>query len=307
VSLAGYLAAEGFEPELEEELGGAVVERHGRLLLAEGPPRAAAWAQNVWLDPRELPIASIADAARKLRAIQRNWALLSVTHHRRGALVEAALPRVSFRPIPFPSPLPAAPLGSFALLAPDRLLASPRCSSPFRHGEVEFVEDRAGPPNRAYLKLWEIFTLLQRMPGPGDACVDLGSSPGGWTFVLARLGASVLSVDRAPLAADVGGLGGVEFRRMSAFALEPRPVRWLFSDVICYPRRLLALVRSWLGAATNLVCTIKFQGATDHAAVRDFAAIPNARLLHLSHNKHELTFVRIGDEEGAGRPGDAET
>src|SRR5690349_3850024 len=53
----GYLAAEGFEAELREELG-TVAAAHGRLLLAEGPPRPAAWAQNVWYDPVEIPIIS---------------------------------------------------------------------------------------------------------------------------------------------------------------------------------------------------------------------------------------------------------
>ena len=39
--------------------------------------------------------------------------------------------------------------------------------TPFANGEVAFVEDRAGPPNRAYLKLWEALVRLGRWPGPG--------------------------------------------------------------------------------------------------------------------------------------------
>jgi len=45
-----YLAAKGYVDELAHELG-AVERRHGRLLIASGPPRTAAWAANVWLDP----------------------------------------------------------------------------------------------------------------------------------------------------------------------------------------------------------------------------------------------------------------
>src|SRR5215831_3387306 len=67
-----YLAADGYVDELSEELG-SVERRHGRLLIAAGPPRQAAWAANVWLDPQEIKIASISDAATRLRAIQRNW------------------------------------------------------------------------------------------------------------------------------------------------------------------------------------------------------------------------------------------
>ncbi len=82
-------------------------------------------------------------------------------------------------------------------------------------------------------------------------------------------------------------------RLASAFGLTPWPVDWLVSDVIAYPDRLLALVQSWIAAeaAGRIVCTLKFQGATDHGAAADFAAIPGGKVRHLFHNKHELTFV----------------
>jgi 23S rRNA (cytidine2498-2'-O)-methyltransferase len=57
--LTGYLAPEGFVAGLQQELGAAVRAVHDRLVLAEGPARAAAWAANVWLDPIYLPISSI--------------------------------------------------------------------------------------------------------------------------------------------------------------------------------------------------------------------------------------------------------
>ena len=41
----------------------------------------------------------------------------------------------------------------------------------------------------------------------------------------------------------------------------------------------------------NFVCTIKFQGETDHETARAFAAIPGASVLHLHQNKHELTLL----------------
>ncbi len=295
--ITAYLAAEGFERELEEELGD-VSERYGRLMIAPGPPRAAAWAQNVWLDPVRAPIASIKEAARILRSVQRIWALYAHDHHRRAALVEAELPPIKKKAIEPFSALPAAPLGSWTLLDRDTLLYAARCSSPFPHGEVRFVEDREGPPSRAYLKLWEAFTLARAWPRAGERCVDLGSAPGGWTWVLAKLGAHVLSVDKAPLDPRVASLPNVEHRQESAFGLDPRaiePVDWLFSDVICYPPRLLALVERWIeaGAAERFVCTIKFQHETDHETARRFAAIEGSRLVHLSANRHELTWIRL--------------
>jgi 23S rRNA (cytidine2498-2'-O)-methyltransferase len=297
INVIGYLAAEGFVDELVTELG-RVDQVLGRLVLAAGPARPVAWAANVWLDPRRIAIESIGAGARALRNLQRNWALYAIAHHRRAALIEAQLPPLRPKPIAFPSPLPRAPLGSWTLLDPNTILASPRCTNPFRHGEIAFIEDKAGPPNRAYLKLWELFTRLQTWPQPGARCVDLGASPGGWTWALSELGAQVIAVDKAPLAPAVVRRANVTYRPASAFALDPQdigPVDWLFSDVICYPKRLLALVRRWLEAGTcsRLVCTIKFQGETDHATAREFAAIPGAQLMHLHHNKHELTWIRL--------------
>ena len=296
--LTAYLAAEGYIDELAHELG-VVERRRGRLLIAPDPPLPAAWAANVWLDLLEMPVASISDAAAKLRAIQRNWALYSTKLHRRAALIQERLPKVSAKPVVFGTSPPSAPLGSWTLLNATTMLVAPRCTSPFPNGEVGFVEDRSGPPSRAYLKLWEALTLIGRHPVQGETCIDLGASPGGWSWALSQMGAHVISVDKAALAQEVACLPGIEYRRESAFALDPRtigPIDWLFCDVVCYPPRLLALVERWLagGACRNFVCTVKFQGETDHDTSRRFAAIPSSLLRHLFHNKHELTWIKIG-------------
>ena len=296
-----YLAADGFEAQLREELarrGVAIAAEHGRLLVAEGAAVHAAWAANVWHECIELPVASIGTAAKSLRDIQRNWAMYAPLHHRRAALIQERLPHVSAKPVIFPAAAPTAPLGSWTLLAPDRMLAAPRCSSSFANGEVDLVEDKVGPPSRAYLKLWEALVRLRRWPQPGERCLDLGASPGGWTWVLAKLGAGVVAIDKAPLDPRVAAMSGVEWRGESAFALEPAsigPVDWLFSDVICYPARLLRLVERWraTGQVKNFVCTIKFQGETDHETAEAFAALPDAEVLHLHNNKHELTFLLV--------------
>jgi 23S rRNA (cytidine2498-2'-O)-methyltransferase len=292
-----YLAADGFTDDLVEELGD-VEGVHGRLVIAAGPPRPAAWAANIWFDPLLIDAPSIGEGAHALRDLQRNWALYSFAHHRRAALIEAKLPPVRFKPLPYPSEPPKAPLGSWTLLEPNRILAAAHCSSPFRHGEVEFVEDKETPPNRAYLKLWEVFTRLGTRPQPGQTCLDLGASPGGWTWVLHETGARVIAVDKAPLDPRVTALPRVITRKESAFGLEPGAIGaidWLFSDVICYPSRLFRLVERWIAAGTcrHMVCTIKFQGKTDHETARAFAAIPGSHLMHLHHNKHELTWVKL--------------
>jgi 23S rRNA (cytidine2498-2'-O)-methyltransferase len=293
---SAYLAADGYEVPLAEELeraGVTVTAWHGRLALSPDAPRPSAWALDIWTAPVELEIASVKAAADALRAVQRNWALYAAGYHRRSALIADRLPPVSAKPLVFPQPAPASHLGAWTLLAPDRLLASATKTSPFPNGVVTFVEDHIGPPSRAYLKLWEACTRIGVWPLPGESCLDLGASPGGWTWAVAALGASVVAVDRAPLDPAVAEMPGVSWQEGSAFSLDTQPVDWLLSDVIAYPAPLLALVTRWIaaGAASRIICTVKLQGATDHDATDAFAAIPGGRLMHLFHNKHELTFV----------------
>jgi len=304
---AAYLAPEGLEAVLAEELarhGAGIASWHGRLALSSDPPAPSAWALDVWTAPQEIAAWSVKQAADALRAIQRNWAAYPALYNRRMALIGDRLPPVSAKPLIFPSPPPGSHLGAWTLLAPDRMLVSATKTSPFVNGEMQFEEDRSGPPSRAYLKLWEACTRLGSWPTPGQVCLDLGAAPGGWTWALARLGATVTAVDKSNIDPMVAALPGVSVLRESAFALPPQPVDWLFSDVVAYPDRLLALVQRWIasGQVRRIVCTVKFQGETDHGAAAGFAAIPGGQLMHLFHNKHELTFAWGMQRRAPGKP-----
>ena len=301
-----YLAAPGFVDPIVAALGSRVVAVRERLVLAsESCDEAEWWAANTWFDLQQRQIQSIGDGAKWLRSMQRNWGLYAIESFRRASLLEGKLPPLRQQVRPFPMAVPTSPMGGWTLWEPNLMLASPRCSSPFANGEIEFVEHKVGPPSRAYRKLWEALVLAGRHPVAGDRCIDLGASPGGWTWVLQALGASVLAIDKATLDEAVMKLPNVEVRRESAFGLDPRdagPVDWLFSDVICYPKRLYDLVTRWrdAGMAKNFVCTIKFQGTDEHAAARMFADIPGSRIVHLHHNKHELTWMNLADSPTVG-------
>lgn len=294
----GYLAAEGFEQQLIDELallGVAIADSTGALFLSDSPRVNAAWAINTWIDAEIVAISSIGDAAKQLRARQRNWASYDVEHRGRAKLITEKLPYLSFRPLELGEPAPIAPLGSFTLLTPTEMLAAGTCSSPFPNGQAAFVEDRVGPPNRAYLKLWEAISLLRRTPLPGQRCLDLGASPGGWTWTLAQFGANVHAIDRSPLDSIVDRMPNVTFTAESAFGLDPRAyghVDWLCSDIIGYPDKILRMLERWYDYADTIVCTIKLQGDTDHEAVQKFSNLPGGRVLHLHHNKHELTYLK---------------
>jgi 23S rRNA (cytidine2498-2'-O)-methyltransferase len=182
------------------------------------------------------------------------------------------------------------------LLGENTILASPDCSSLFPNGEVTFIEDRQGPPSRAYLKLYEALTLMQKHPQPGEFCVDAGGSPGGWAWVVQQLGAQVLTVDRATPEPKILSLPNVKFRKGDVFALSPADfdqVDWLLSDVVCFPNKLLEWASMWVesGKCENLVCTIKFKGKTDYGIVKKILEIGGSRVAHLHHNRHELTWM----------------
>ena len=303
-----YIAPRGFEGDLRRELGLlgiTILEERERLFLCSVPAggifSSPVWAQNTWLDPSFLPVSSISQAARALKSLQRNWVLHPTSFFRRAKLIQEQLPKVSAKALHFGDALPQAPLGAWTLWDEKLMLASPCTTSPFADGELSFVENKSDPPGRAYLKLWEALTLIEQKPKPGELCLDLGSSPGSWTWVLAGCGAKVISVDKSALASNVGAMPGVEFVKGSAFALDPHEfgtVDWLFCDVICYPQRLFTMLKNWIAAGTcrNFICTIKFQGDTDFEAIELFKSVDGSRIIHLFHNKHELTWVLLNNE-----------
>ena len=220
-------------------------------------------------------------------------------HHRRAALIQERLPHVSAKPIVFPAKAPTAPLGSWTLLAPDRAAGGGACSSPFRQrrGGLRRGQGRPAQPRlsealggagaaRPLAQAGRALPRSRRLAGR----LDLGAGQARRRGDRRRQGAA---------RSQGGGDARRDWRGESAFALEPASVGavdWLFSDIACYPARLLRLVETWRssGLVRNFVCTIKFQGETDHDAAAAFAAIPGAQVLHLHHNKHELTFSAIG-------------
>jgi len=294
--MTGYLAPVGLEEELKEELQGSV-EQYGRLFITKSSFQKVYWAQNIWYDPIRIPFSSISDAAKQLRSIHPLWSFYPYQSIRRALLISEQLPYFSPKRWAFPSHLPLSPLGSWTLLDSNTLLASSRCSSPFANGEIHFQESEI-PPGRAYLKLWEILTRIGQWPKAGEKCLDLGASPGSWIWVLQRLGAQVVAVDRAPLDPKIARLPGVSFLKKDAFSTMPddlHSVDWVFSDVICFPEKLLNWIQkcSAFHAKINFVCTIKFQGKSDLSIIKEFEKIEGSSCLHLFHNKHELTWFKI--------------
>jgi 23S rRNA (cytidine2498-2'-O)-methyltransferase len=138
--------------------------------------------------------------------------------------------------------------------------------SPFPRGEVPMAVDKAAP-SRAFAKLVEAEQRLGRRIAPGETCVDLGASPGSWTYVALQRGARVMAVDRAPLDDDLMRNPALEFHRGDAFKFTPgTPVDWLLCDVIAAPEKSMDLLCDWVEhrRARHFVVTIKFKGHDDY-------------------------------------------
>lgn len=299
----GYLAIRKFEAELEKELelkGVKIAQKLDRLYLVEGDHPPMIWAQMTAYELEAISIASIGDGVKKLKALGRNWGLFTVAHHRRAQLIQEELPKFNQKPIPFRHPLPEKPMGFWTLLTPETILASTKTSSPFALGEMTFMEDKVMPPSRAYLKLWEFFTVYAPEVIDSQLAIDVGSCPGGWTWVLREMNfAHTISVDKAPIEKRIMDLGNISFKQESAFGLDPKDfetIDWFCSDIICYPDRLLNLIKRFrdAGKVKNFVCTIKYQKETDWENTSKFLEIPGSKIVHLHHNKHEVTWFLKG-------------
>jgi 23S rRNA (cytidine2498-2'-O)-methyltransferase len=309
-----YQAAPGREADLAAELDEAASGGEtgadwvlGSLVYRANPPaRPLYWWRNIWKAPFVFSFSSINKAAAVLRSVQRNWACVPQGHYGRARLIQDALPYVTQKRRPLDYKVPFAPVGSWTLTGERTILASADCASPFPGGIIEFEEDKEGPPSRAYLKLAEALIRLGFRPRAGETCLDAGASPGGWTWMVMRgfetvcsdpqTAPRVIAVDRAPLAPPVAAIPNVTFLRHDAFTLRPEDIGmidWLFCDAACYPARLYRWIEKWLasGLCKNYICTIKMQGTGGMETARLFAAIPGGAVVHLYHNKHELTWM----------------
>ena len=300
---AVYVAKHHYLAELCEELEQVNVVMDD-LVFSPILKRDVCFAQDIWLNPVVISFQSISEAIKILKQAGKYWYLHPIDCIRRSRLIEQQLRKLPSLTRSFPIADTIPPIGVFSLLDHNTLLYSSNRLKKWPQGHCFFIEDKINPPNRAYLKLWEALSLLKTYPKPGETVLDLGASPGGWTYVMQSLGAEVTAIDKAPLDEKIAHCPHVTFIKQSAFAFDPnslpKPFDWVLSDVICYPDKAYQLVKNWIdsGNAKQLIVTIKMQGQTDKEIIRQFQSIPNAYVVHLYHNKHEVTFIWPNDSLG---------
>lgn len=290
-----------YKTEPSEIFGNLIFFENRESFLNASKNKFPFWARTVLKNPFAFNFESISKASNVLKEIQRNWAPIFFTNFRRGELIQSKLPYINLRERKFPVEIPKTPMGIYTLLDNNTILASAETSSFLPAGELCFTEDHENPPSRAYLKIQEGLTMAKllldcELPSENSRCFEAGASPGGWTFVIAGLGSKVFAVDRAELSPLIMKNPLVEFYKHDAFTLKPEEignVDWVFSDVICYPERLLKWIQNWIqsGLAKNMMCTIKMQGEINWNLISEFESIKNSKVIHLNYNKHELTWL----------------
>lgn len=169
--------------------------------------------------------------------------------------------------------------------------------STYPAGWHEFEEDKDFPPNRAYLKLWEVFTLHDIKISNEDEAIEIGASPGGWSWVLSQKCKKVHTFDRADLAPQVKKIKNIEHRIGDAFKVDPKQYKnctWFFSDLICSPEKILETIQFWLdhSPVKNFVCTVKFKGECNFEVIDKLLKIPDSIVVKLYQNKHEVTWIK---------------
>lgn len=299
-----YSAFEGYESELARELNwfaqtlntSAIIHQLSEQFFISDLEVTPVWSKSIWQEIEFHTFSSIKEAAKILKSNGKAWCNHSSNSFRRSELIQNEVFKFKEKKVEFLEDLKQFKINNWMLLDEHTLLLSKQTNSKIYKDSIVFKESTF-PPSRAYLKLWELFTVHKIVPQKGNRVIDFGSSPGGWTWVLQSLGCEVLSIDKAPLAPDILKLPKVTPIKKDAFTIKPQdigPVDWFFSDIICYPEKLYEYLKLWItsGLCGNYCLTIKLQGPYSFEVIRKFQKIENSKVFHLHHNKHELTFVK---------------
>ncbi|HDS1736027.1 MULTISPECIES: 23S rRNA (cytidine(2498)-2'-O)-methyltransferase RlmM [Pseudomonas] len=101
--------------------------------------------------------------------------------------------------------------------------------------------------------------------------VDLGASPGGWTYQLVKRGMLVTAIDNGPMAESLMDTGLVQHLMADGFTWQPKQmVDWMVCDIVEKPARSAALIETWLGEGLcrEAVVNLKLPMKQRYAEVR---------------------------------------
>lgn len=267
------------------------------LMTADQKNLTPIWAQDIWHDCQAIEINSINQGIEVLKKYKNRGSYYPLVKSNFGDLIAKKVQNLALKRIKYVPENPFDFKFTAWTILDNLLIASEKTFQRFPFGWHEFEEDKNSPPNRAYLKLWEVFAVYGIVPQKNDTVIEVGSSPGGWTWVLSQLTKKVYSIDKAPLAEKIAQINNITHQEKDAFKLDPKDYAdctWFFSDIICTPEKIYETVLFWMAHSSiqNYICTIKFKGNCNFDILKKFATIDNSRLIHLYHNKNEVTWIK---------------
>jgi len=291
-----------FEKELEHELlliSQSILFKNNKYFIVNGLNTKPLWAQ-AWLPRCQLtPFENKSQAIKILKNIQNlgvhfeTDANAKLAESLKKELRELKLKRIDFK---------VASKFDFkyfvwGVFDDNSLIICNNPNNQFPLGWHEFNEDKNTPPNRAYLKIWEILCLNYIQLKSDDIVIDVGASPGGWSWALSHYVKKVYSIDKAALDKKMASHSNIHYKSEDAFQLKPENYKdctWLFSDIICTPQRLLSLVENWHQNSNvqNFICTVKFKGNCDFDILKKFSVYEKSKIIHLYQNKNEVTWIK---------------
>jgi len=165
-------------------------------------------------------------------------------------------------------------------------------------------------PSRSTLKLEEAFLTFipenkrEKRLTSGLKAVDLGASPGGWTYQLVRRGMMVTAIDNGPMAESLMETGQVKHRMDDGFKYTPsrKNIHWLVCDMIEKPIKVANLMAWWIveGYCEEAIFNLKLPMKRRYDEMRQcFAVIEQVlkehevkyqmQAKHLYHDREEIT------------------
>ena len=304
-----HIPYHGFQIELVRELDLKSVKIYlqlPRILITAPLKQRPLWAQDWWTDCQLISAENNIDNKLEKEALHflKNQENIGVYHQTEiNKLADRILKKVKLLPvkrIKYASPHPFNFKFYTWTVLSDFIIFCKQPHQRFPLGWHEFEENKTLPPNRAYLKLWELFSVYNLAPEATAQALEIGASPGGWSWVLSQLIEKVYTIDRAALDPKLKEKSNIIHKIGDAFKLDPADFKkcsWFFSDIICTPEKMYETVSFWLenSSIQNFVCTIKFKGQCDFEILKKFEMIPNSKILHLYQNKNEVTWIKLDD------------
>lgn len=147
-------------------------------------------------------------------------------------------------------------------------------------------------PSRSTLKLEEAFHIFipyeewdERLKS-GLNAVDLGASPGGWTYQLVKRSMIVYAIDNGTMNSKLMETGQVKHYREDGFKFEPKKhnIYWLVCDMVEKPSKVTELITKWLisGWCREAIFNLKLPMKKRYEEVKQNLQLLNEKL----NNKH---------------------